>query len=87
MKANLLRLNADAGLPYIQELIARKTGGSGQERLSDAEGARYRAEYERLFALFEEAGRASSLPEVPTAEPALNDLLLRLSGVRPSSLS
>lgn len=36
------------------------------------------SEYERLRGVLEEASAASGLPEVATAKPALNDLLLRV---------
>jgi len=38
----------------------------------------HRGEYERLRAELEAAHRASTLPEGPSARPALNDLLVRL---------
>ena len=38
----------------------------------------HQREYERLRAELEAAYQASDLPEVPTARPALNDLLVRL---------
>jgi hypothetical protein len=44
--------------------------------------ALYGAEYERLMLRLVEAGDASRLPDLPTALDALNDLLLRLRGVR-----
>lgn len=82
VEANLARLNDAARLSFIDELIARKTNGSERERLTRADVALYRAEYERLFAALLEAGEASPLPEAPSAHEALNDLLLRLRRVR-----
>src|SRR6266540_5493146 len=82
VEANLVRLNGAARLSFIDELIARKTNGSERERLTCADVALYRAEYERLFAALLEAGETSPLPEAPSAHEALNDLLLRLRRVR-----
>lgn len=82
VEANLLRLNDTARLPYVDDLIARKTAGSEREHLSDADLHFFGAEYERLLAQLTEAAESSSLPAAPTAHGALNDLLLRLRGVR-----
>lgn len=82
IEANLVRLNEAARLSFVDELIARKRNGSEQERLTRADAALHRAEYERLFAALIEAGETSPLPETATARQALNDLLLRLRGVR-----
>ena len=82
VEANLVRLNGAARLSFIDELIARKTNGSERERLTCADVALYRVEYERLFAALLEAGETSPLPEAPSAHEALNDLLLRLRRVR-----
>src|SRR4051812_27652993 len=72
VEANLNRLNETAGLPYVAELIARKSGGSEHERLADADAERYRMEYERLMQLLLDAGASSTLPEASTAHGALN---------------
>jgi predicted nucleotidyltransferase len=82
IEASLVRLNEDARLPYVDDLIARKTSGTEKERLSAADVAFYRAEYDRLMVRLIEAGDMSTLPDLPTAHDALNDLLLRLRGVR-----
>jgi uncharacterized protein len=82
VEANLNRLNETARLPYVDELIARKSGGSEHERLADADVERYRMEYERLMQTLLDAGASSPLPAASTARDALNDLLLRLRGVR-----
>jgi len=78
VEANLLNLNAAFRLPYIEELVARKTGGPEQGTLSAADLAFHRAEYERLTSLLEEEQRRSALPEESTARAALNDLLVRI---------
>jgi len=78
VEANLRRLNEEARLPYVEELIDRKLAGPEQSTLPDADMALYRAEYERLLAELEQASRMSSLPETPLARDELNALLLRL---------
>lgn len=78
VEANLLRLNEDAKLPYIDELVAVKTSGTEKERLNDADCEFHRREYERLLADLEAAYQRSPLPESPGGERALNDLLVRL---------
>jgi predicted nucleotidyltransferase len=82
IEASLVRLNERARLPYVDDLIAQKTAGKEKERLFAADVAFYRAEYDRLMVRLIEAGDASTLPDLPTAHDALNDLLLRLRGVR-----
>ena len=78
IEANLVRLNEDARLPYLPDLIARKTGGPELGRLEAADLAFHEAEYERLRLLLQKAFDESRLPEAPNAAAALNDLLVRV---------
>ncbi len=78
IEANLVRLNDDAKLPYIPDLIARKTGGPEKGRLEEADLMFHAAEYERLRSVLQSAFEESRLPEVPNAAAALNDLLVRV---------
>jgi uncharacterized protein len=78
VEANLRRLIEGAGLGHIDELIARKLAGPERSVLDDEDVTFHRGEYERLRAELEAAHRASTLPERPSARPALNDLLVRL---------
>jgi predicted nucleotidyltransferase len=78
VEANLVRLNEEARLSHVADLIARKLAGPEQSALDDGDVAFHRSEYERLVAELEAASRASDLPEGPSARPALNDLLVRL---------
>ena len=78
IEANLVRLNDDAKLPYIPELIARKTGGPEKGRLEEADLKFYEAEYKRLRSVLQTAFEESRLPEVPNADAALNNLLIRV---------
>jgi predicted nucleotidyltransferase len=78
VEANLVKLNEDFRLPYIQELVARKLTGPEQSTLPEADFSFHSAEYARLRAALEEAYGRSSLPEGPSARAALNDLLVCL---------
>lgn len=81
VEANLLRLNETFRLPYIADLVARKTVGGEQTPLPDADFDFHARDCARLTAELEQARDASKLPPAPTARPALNDLLLRRRGV------
>jgi predicted nucleotidyltransferase len=78
VEANLVRLNDEARLPHVADLIARKLAGHEQSALEDADLAFHQREYDRLRGELEAAYQASGLPEGPTARPALNDLLVRM---------
>jgi uncharacterized protein len=78
VEANLARLNVEARLSHVDDLIARKITGPENSALDDADVAFHRREHERLRAELEAAHQSSSLPETPTARPALNDLLVRM---------
>jgi uncharacterized protein len=79
VEANLVTLNQQFKLSYIDELIARKIGGPEKARL-DSDLTFYAQEYERLKQVLRAAADASNLPERPSplAYAALNDLLVRL---------
>jgi predicted nucleotidyltransferase len=78
VEANLLKLTEQYPLPHVRDLIARKLGGPEQSTIGDADFAAYRAEYDSLRVKLQSAFEASTLPEVTSARPALNDLLLRI---------
>lgn len=84
VEANLLRLNDEARLPWIGDLVARKVGGAEHERLDDADVAFHDAQRLRLEDELRRASEESSLPELPTAADALHDLVVRarLGGAR-----
>lgn len=79
VEANIGTLNQDFRLPYLAELIERKTKGENTT-LTDADTAFHEAEYQRLRVLLQAAHEASTLPESPdeTTRLALNDLLVRV---------
>jgi predicted nucleotidyltransferase len=78
IEANLVHLNRDAKLGHVDDLIARKVAGPEQSDVGDADVEFHRHEYERLVRELEEASKASTVPEVPSASAGLNDLLIRL---------
>jgi predicted nucleotidyltransferase len=79
VEANLVTLNEEFRLPYLPELMARKTRGENTA-LTDADTAFHESEYQRLRGELQAAHEASPLPELPGAETraALNDLLVRV---------
>src|SRR5262245_59169605 len=66
VEANLVRLNEDARLAHVDDLIARKLAGPERSALDDTDVAFHRREYERLVAELEAAHRSSTLPEAPS---------------------
>ena len=78
VEANLVRLSEPARLPFIAELIDRKTGGPEKGRLERADLEFHQREYERLLAALEQAFAESKLPENAGGAEALNELLVRI---------
>ena len=78
VEANLLRLNEDAKLPAIDDLVARKLSGPETGDLPEADLQFHENEYNRLVAELEVAQESSRLPEHASAKAALNDLLTRV---------
>lgn len=78
VEANLVRLNENANLPYIPDLIARKVGGTEQSCLEQADLEFHEREYQRLTTVLEQACEASQLPEKARGAAAMNDLLVRI---------
>lgn len=78
VQANLVELNADAKLPYLPELIARKLSGPEKGHLEQSDLAFFEKEYQRLRAELEQAYETSRLPEAATTVEELNDLLVRV---------
>ena len=78
IEANLLRLNEEFKLGYIEALVARKLEGTEKAVLEDADIGFHRSEYQRLRRELEDANGASRLPEAPSGKTALDDLLVRL---------
>ena len=86
VEANLVKLNERYQVPEVPELVARKLAGPEQSALTDTDFDFHRRECDRLLAELNKAFEQSSLPEGPSAKPALNDLLIRLRGCRISKV-
>lgn len=78
VQANLLRLNEEAQLSFLNDLIQQKLTGPEKGTLSEADVAFHEAQVQRLTTQLEEASARSHLPETSSAGPALNDLLVRI---------
>ncbi len=78
VEANLVTLNEKFNLPYVPELIERKTSGAERGILPGADLEFYRKEYERHVAELEKEAERSDLPDKTDAKAELNDLLIRL---------
>ena len=78
IEANLLTLNDEYKLSQVPDLVARKLGGPEQSTLDDADVSFHEHEYQRLRGLLQDAFDRSTLPDLPTAKPQLQSLLLRL---------
>jgi uncharacterized protein len=78
VEANLVRLNEEARLPHVADLIARKQAGPEQSTLDDTDVPFHQREYDQLRTELELASQSSALPELAAGRAALNDLLVRL---------
>jgi predicted nucleotidyltransferase len=85
VEANLIRLNEEFRLPYLDELVGRKTQGREQETLTDHDVEFYSAEYRRLRSELELSSERSSLPESPSCKQELSDLLVRIRERQPQT--
>jgi predicted nucleotidyltransferase len=78
VEANLVRLNETAKLPYLDELISRKTAGPEKGVLDQADVEFHEREYERLRRDLDQAYSDSHLPETSSGAKQLSDLLVRI---------
>ena len=82
VEANLVTLNdGEFRLRHVEDLVARKRAGAEQGTLADHDVAFHEGEFHRLLAELEAAEARSALPELPTARPDLDALLLSLRGL------
>ena len=84
IEANLIKLNEEFQLSYVQELIDSKISSQEKHTLQGPDLEFHFAEVQRLRAVLQDAFENSHLPEVPAAREALDDLLkrIRLKAVR-----
>ncbi len=78
VEANVITLNEEFKLPYLAELIERKTRGPEKGLLQADERGFYESEYKRLMVVLEESAAESKLPNESNAREPLNDLLVRV---------
>lgn len=78
VEANLVNLNREFNLSYIDDLISLKLEGAEKSVLEKIDIKFYQQECDRLQSELEKASLESHLPETSSAKPALNDLLVRL---------
>lgn len=78
VEANLIELNKEAQLTYLDDLLAQKLSGPEKAVLEDVDLAFHTAETQRLTLELERAHQESKLPNMASAGDALNDLLVRL---------
>lgn len=78
VEANLVALNREFQLPWIDDLIARKLAGSEHQMIEDEDVDFHRDQVEHLKGKLEDAFRQSDLPERPAGRERLDDLLVRL---------
>ena len=76
VEANLAVLNDEAGIAYLDDLIAQKREAE-QGTIPDTDVPRYEADCTRLRAELEAARDTTHLPDAPTAGGALHDLVVR----------
>ena len=83
-EANLVTLNREFRLPFIDDLVARKLAGPEQSTLAADDLAFHESQYQRLRGELQAAHEASHLPELPSeaTRAGLNDLLVRLRTAR-----
>jgi predicted nucleotidyltransferase len=75
---DLARLAEGADLPYVPELIAAKAAGEHRPMpTTDGLRPRMARDVARLTGLLERAREESALPDRPSAEPTLHDLVVR----------
>jgi uncharacterized protein len=78
IEANLVILNNEAKLDYIDELIATKVNSKEKATIPDDKLEFYKTEYVRLRTELEDAAKITNLPDAPSARADLNELLKRI---------
>jgi predicted nucleotidyltransferase len=75
IEANLVTLNQEFALDYIPDLISQKIHGSEKQSLPPGSLDFFRSEFVRLNELLKQESERSNLPDTPSAEPMLDELL------------
>jgi uncharacterized protein len=77
IEANLVTLNREFGLSYLDDLIAQKVSGVEKGELVATDLVFYQQEFSRLLLMLEAARDASHLADEPIGAGAMHDLLLQ----------
>lgn len=78
IEANILNLNEDHKLSYIDDLVQQKVNGDEKGYLDSGQFDFYQSELNRFHEMLLSEGEASTLREEPSCKRQINDLLLRL---------
>lgn len=78
VEANLVTLNQDFHLDFLDELIKLKLEGPEKGRIERAQIEFYEKKFLSLLEQLKLESERSRLPEEPTAMDALHDLLIRI---------
>lgn len=78
VEANLVKLNQEFSLPYLEALIERKAVGTEKSALDDDALDFHRRQFDRLVAQLERERDRSVLPAEPAAWDELNDFLINI---------
>ncbi|AFZ33691.1 Nucleotidyltransferase [Stanieria cyanosphaera PCC 7437] len=78
IEADLIKLNQEFQLPYLNDLIAQKLAKSETSLLQKIDLEFYTQEYQKLQNELKKAFENSFLPNEPSAKGELNNLLLKL---------
>lgn len=82
VEANILKLNESFKLPFISDLVARKTTGAEKGRLQAGEFDKLLADAKKLEAQLDPAAESSGLPETVENFAELDEFLVRVRGMR-----
>lgn len=78
VEANLATLNRQFQLPSIDDLIQQKSQQAEAATLADCDLSHHQRRFETLCEQLEQTAADSHLPATPSAQNALNDLLIRV---------
>jgi len=78
IEANINTLHPQFRVSGLSDLIEAKKTGTEQMTLSERDFSYHHQQYKQLRGILEDEFQHSTLPELPTAQPALHDLLIRL---------
>jgi uncharacterized protein len=78
IEANLVALNRDFQLPWVDDLVARKMAGSEHQILDDGDVDFHHDQFQHLRGKLEDSYTHSPLPEKPSGAKRLDDLLVRI---------